>query len=162
MERVIIFQLESLSRDPNQPQLHNNLANLFRQQGNIEKALYHWHKVQELEPDKPEVLNNLAWVLATTEESRLRNPDDAVRFSERACELTHYRWPDFLDTLAVAYAAAGRFDMAVKTAEKALVFAQAANMRQLANEIKTRLQLYKRGQPFFNSAKSPQSTSSNQ
>ncbi len=51
-----------------------------------------------------------------------------------------------MDTLAAAYAAAGRFGEAVETAEKALVLAESANQQQLAEAIRKRLELYKTGQ----------------
>jgi hypothetical protein len=53
-----------------------------------------------------------------------------------------------VDTLAAAYAAAGRFPDAVKTTERAIDLAESANQQQLADEIKKRLELYKTGQPY--------------
>ena len=53
-----------------------------------------------------------------------------------------------LDTLAVTYAEAGKFDDAKATAEKALNFARMAGQAALAREIDSRLQLYKKGLPY--------------
>ena len=49
-----------------------------------------------------------------------------------------------LDTLATAYAEAGRFPDAVRTAEQAVQLAAAAGNRTLVEKIHTRLELYRR------------------
>jgi len=139
---------ESLREDPNQPQVHRSLGFIFHQQGNLERAIYHWNMALRLKPDWPEVLNNLAWILAAAEDTKFQNPGDAVRFAKKGCELTEYNRADFLDTLAVAYAAAGRFHQAIETAEKAIKLAEAAGEKKLAQEIQDRLELYKAGQPY--------------
>jgi hypothetical protein len=53
-----------------------------------------------------------------------------------------------LDTLAVAYAAAGKFNDAIVTAEKALNIAKTAGQENTAREIQNRLELYKAGKPY--------------
>jgi hypothetical protein len=50
--------------------------------------------------------------------------------------------------LATAYAAAGRFNDAIATAEKAIELARSAGQSQLVGEIQTRLQLYRGGQAY--------------
>jgi spermidine synthase len=63
--------------------------------------------------------------------------------AERTCELTGNRVSAYLDTLAAAYAAAGRFSDAVGTAEKAIELARNAGQPQLVEEIQAHLQLYR-------------------
>jgi tetratricopeptide (TPR) repeat protein len=67
---------------------------------------------------------------------------------ERASELTGHQNAGFLDTLAATYAAAGQFDQAVTTAEKALRLASANQADDLANHIRQRLELYRQGKPY--------------
>jgi spermidine synthase len=55
---------------------------------------------------------------------------------------------NFLDTLAVAYAAAGRFNDAIATAQKAIELARSASQAQLVQKMEARLQLYRDGQPY--------------
>ena len=57
-------------------------------------------------------------MLATSKETDIRKAALAVPLAERACELTLYGSPDYLSTLAVAYAEAGRYDEAISTANK--------------------------------------------
>ena len=62
----------------------------------------------------------------------------------RACALTDHRLPGFLDTLAAAYAEAGRFADAVKWQEKALGMVPPDQRAEYA----TRLGLYREGKPY--------------
>lgn len=146
LEKTIASWIESLAKNPNQPDLHNNLGTIFHQQGNLERAVYHWSKALQLKPDWPNVLNNLALVKANGQDSRFRNPVEAVKLAQRACELTDYKAPVILKTLAAAYAAVGNFSEAVKIAEKALNLAQAAGKKKLAAAIEKQLELYKHDQ----------------
>ena len=70
----------------------------------------------EFWPDWSSVLNNLAWAKANGENELLYEPEEAVRLARRACELTDFKEPALLDTLAVAYSAVGNFGEAVETA----------------------------------------------
>src|SRR5262249_31536864 len=55
-------------------------------------------------PDSPRMLDELGWLLATYPDSRSRDGTEAVRLAEHACDLTEYKIPALLDTLAAAYA----------------------------------------------------------
>ena len=64
------------------------------------------------------------------------------------CSITTPVSPRWLDTLAAAYAEAGRTEDAVATAETALRLASARRDAPLAAEIDQRLRLYREGRPF--------------
>jgi len=140
--------IEMLQRNPNDPDTHDKLAKAFYRQGGIGQAIEHWTEAVNLRPDWAEAHNNLAWVLATIEDENLRDPAEAIRLAERACELTGYNEPGMLDTLGVAYAAAGRFDEAVEIAEKAKELAVASGRKGLISDIEKHLELYKLGRSF--------------
>jgi hypothetical protein len=53
-----------------------------------------------------------------------------------------------LDTLAAAYASAGQFDKAAKTAQAALELASASNADELAEQLRNRLELYRQAKPY--------------
>ena len=61
-------------------------------------------------------------------------------------------WPELnrqlLDTLAAAYAEAGRFDQAVETAGRALNLPAVQNDPALAETIRARLKLYESHSPY--------------
>ena len=84
----------------------------------------------------------------------MREPEEAIRLAERACELTQYKSPLIFDTLAAAYAAAGRFPEAAGTAEKAVELAGASGQKQLADVIRSHLLLFEAGQPFRDKGRS--------
>jgi hypothetical protein len=107
-----------------------------------------------LQADSPDVLNATAWILATCPDARHRNPEAAVRLAERANELTGYGSAGGLDTLAAAYASAGRFDQAEASATKALDQARKGGDSRLVDQIHRRRELYELQKPFFDSAPS--------
>ena len=101
----------------------------------------------EIEHNQPDVLNNLAWIRATHQDARHRNPEEAVRLALTACKLTGYKNPRILYALAVAYAATGNFPDAVKTAEKTLELARSAGQKELIIQAQKSLDLFKAGIP---------------
>ncbi|MGA2787664.1 MAG: hypothetical protein ABSF60_09055 [Verrucomicrobiota bacterium] len=81
--------------------------------------------------------NNLAWLLATASDPRLHNGSEAVRLSERACQLTGYKEAILILTLVVADTEAGRMNDAAAAAQKARAVAQAngqANVVELVDQ----------------------------
>jgi len=116
--------------------------------GRTREAVAQYREALRLNPNLTGVLNKLAWVLATSPEDELRNGAEAVRLAERACELTQYREPLFLGTLAAAYAESGRFPEAVTTAEKAEQLASSAGLKDLAEKNRQLLELYRAGKPY--------------
>jgi len=69
--------------------------------------------------DLPYARDHLAWILATTSDEALRDPETAIRLAETA-QREGVLHPIRLDTLAAAYAAAGRFPEALEAGERAL------------------------------------------
>ena len=108
----------------------------------------HYEEALRLKPDSAESANNLAWLLATLPPADGGDPVRAVTLARRACELTGDRLSPYLDTLAAAYAAAGRFDEAIAAAQKAIELASAAGQPQVAKEIEGHRQLYRSGQAY--------------
>jgi hypothetical protein len=96
----------------------------------------------------PEILNNLAWRLATSPDSKVRDGTQAVQLAERACEQTHYQKTIFIGTLAAAYAEAGQFDNAMATAQKAIALAQENGEKDLLQKNQELLALYQKHQPY--------------
>jgi tetratricopeptide (TPR) repeat protein len=135
----------SLHLEPDLPEIHNKLAVTYYQQQKIADAVKHWAEALKLNPDYASVLNDLAWVYAADKDSQFHKPTEAVKLAEKACELTDFERPDFLDTLSVAYASVGRFDEAIEIAQKAISLAEAADQPELVEEIKEHLTRYQSG-----------------
>jgi tetratricopeptide (TPR) repeat protein len=137
----------SIRLNPEQPDVLYDLGKLYFQKGKIKEAFACCEEVLRLNPESVDVMNTLAWHKATQANSSLRDPNEALRLAVRACELTNYRQPEALDTLAAAYATMDRFPRAIETAEKAAELAEAGGKMSLAREIRRRLQLYRAGRP---------------
>jgi Flp pilus assembly protein TadD len=130
----------------NEMRLH--LAALLRQTRNLREAVQEYRAVLARDPDSVEALNNLAWILATSRDDTVRNGTDAVRFAERACNLTARKNPMMLGTLAAAYAEAGRFSDAVTTATQAANLAESSGNSQFAAMNRQLISLYRAGRAF--------------
>jgi len=130
---------------PDYPQGHTNLGRALADLGRLDEAIHHYNEALRLKPNLPGALNNLAWLLATQEGTPWFDPVRAVELARQACEQTNDQHPDHLDTLAAAYAAAGRFPEAVSTARRAVELALSLGQTRLASEIRTRLSLYEKG-----------------
>jgi len=123
------------------------LGSLLLQQQPAE-AVAVWRDALRLQPDNPELLNNLAWVLATSPVAGVRNGAEAVRHAERACALTQHRQAMLVGTLAAAYAEAGEFNQAVAAAEKAQSLARVAGDEKLAARNGELRELYRAGRAY--------------
>ena len=129
------------------PQAHSNLGWELKESGQSKAALEHFAKALALDPDLMPALFGMGWILATNPESNLRDAEQAIVLAERGVELTNNRGAIEVDLLAIAYAAAGQFDLAVTTGEKAVALALANDAGQLANNISKRLELYRQSKP---------------
>ncbi len=126
---------------------HGRLAVVLADQGKHKEAAFHYSEAIRLRPGDPGAYNNLAWIRATHPDPDLRNGAEAVRLAEKACSLWGQKEPNLLDTLAAAYAEAGRFSEAVATLEQALVLAPSATPDRRASQLEARLQGYRAGRP---------------
>ena len=115
-----------------------------RRTGNLEGAIADWMRAIELDPKLPTAYNQLAWMWATAERPALRDGRRAVESAQKACELTQWKNPTYIDTLAAAYARAGNFEDAVKWQRKAMENPRASNDDKAAQ----RLQSYEDGKPW--------------
>lgn len=77
----------------------------------------------------------LAEILALSEDPGVRNPEEAVRLSEKVCRQTGHRDPAALRILANAHAAAGHQQTAADIAARAIEQARAAGLKELAAAI---------------------------
>ena len=138
---------QALDLSPDYAPAHYNLARALEERGDLEGALGHFQATAQLLPGSFESLAAIGWLLATHPSRKLRDPERAVRLGRRAAEMTQHQRPEVLDMLAAAYASAGRFDEATRTAARAVKLATAQGQRDLGAKIRERLARYERGQP---------------
>ena len=143
IDQAINYYHEQLERQPEHKDARFPLALAFLEKNQIQAAVRQYRLLLQTDPDSANVLNSLAWILATTEDPNCKDPAEAVKLANRACEITNYKIPIIVDTLAVAYAADGQFQKATETAQKALGLARASGKEVLARNIQERCELYK-------------------
>ena len=140
--------LEAAKLQPTNAIANYQLALIHQSRKETSAAIDCYHKALKAQPDWPESLNNLAWILAANPDASLRNGTEAVALAERACKLTGYKEGIFVGTLAAAYAEAGRFQDAVNLAEKAHSLALAAGQKEIAQKNQELLELYRAGRAY--------------
>lgn len=128
-----------------------DLAGLEYTMGHSRDAVAHYRNALAFKADA-NADNNLAWILATSPDDSLRDGTEAVWCAEQACDLTDYKQPAMLGTLAAAYAEAGRFREAIETGEKAAQLARAMGYVQLAKANEQLLMFYRAGKPYHEQA----------
>ncbi len=141
-EEAMQHYFAALQSNPNIAEAHYQLAALFSSRRDTSSAISHLAEAVRLEPEWTLALNNLAWILATQPEAKLRNGSEATRLAARAVSLTRRSNPNTLDTLAAAYAETGRFSDAVEIAESAIQKAEASGHTNLVAEIESHLKFY--------------------
>jgi tetratricopeptide (TPR) repeat protein len=137
---------EAVRIDPANVEAHYNLGSMARGRGDLAEAVGQFREAIALKTDSGPALAGLAWILAAAPDAALRDPNEAVRLSERMADMTGRHDAGVLDLLAAAYAAAGDFDRAVATEQAALDLkppdAIAATMR-------TRQAMYAQHRPYI-------------
>ena len=128
--------------------VHFTFGQVLLYLGDAPNGLRHFQEAVRLAPDSPLALNGLAWLLATCPDATVRNGPEAVRLAEHACAVTGRGNPVLLDTLAAAYAEAGRFPEAVNAAQEALALARTAGDEAAVNQAKNLLGFFQSGRPF--------------
>ncbi len=149
---------ESLRLDPASPLAEENrktLAFAWLKEGRLPEAIGEFREMLREDPNESVALNSLAWLLATHPDKAVRNGPEAVALAQRAVAQQKEDQPVLLDTLAAAYAEAGRYQEAVETAEKAQAVAVRWGNKKLSSEIQERLKLYRAGKPYREEAAKP-------
>ena len=107
-----------MQQDPNNRLYIFSLGNLYYELGDFKKAEVYFKKALEINPQDPEILNNLAWLYATSEMPELRKPEEALMLSRKAALLAPKA--HILDTLGESYFVNGRYAEAVQALEQAI------------------------------------------
>src|SRR5262249_10177155 len=110
------------------------------------EAAAHCAEAMRLDPGDTEAYNNLAMVLAACPDATYRDGKRAVDAATRACALTGWKSPYFLDTLAAASAEAGGFDAAVGWQTRAIELLREEWKKA---DYRTRLALYQAKKPYL-------------
>jgi len=109
-----------LGKDPHNPEQQEQLGEIYLERKLYPQAIERFREALRLQPNAAISHNNLAWLYATSEDPKYRNPAQALEHARRAVELSDWREPTFVDTLAEAFYANGNFPEAVRVESIAL------------------------------------------
>jgi hypothetical protein len=143
--RNLVVESESLRQKYIEAEME--LGRMTSFEGKNSDAMRYYRNILSLETNTV-AANNLAFLLATDPDPKLRNGKEAVRLAEQTCQLTQYKEAYMIGTLSVAYAEVGRFNDTIATVEKARVLALSKGQIELAEKDERLLELYKSGRAY--------------
>ena len=148
VDEAIEHYRHALELKPDMVRTHYVLGEALESQGKRDEAIAEISMAIEINPDWPPALNDLAWFRATDPRPEQRDGAKAVTLAERACRITEYQDPLMIGTLAAAYAEAGRFEDAIRTAERAKTTAAAAGKEALVEKNRQLIELYRQKKAY--------------
>jgi tetratricopeptide (TPR) repeat protein len=135
---------KSIEINPNDARSYRYRGDAYNMENRYEMAIQDYDKAIRINPGDATSHNNLAWILATAKEPRFHNAKRAVELALRACKLSDWKEPVFIDTLAAAYARVGDFDNAIKWQGNALQ----SYPKDKKTGLQERLRLYQEHKPW--------------
>jgi len=148
LEEAVREYQRTLELVPNSAQAHFRYGQALQAQHDYVGAKIEYQQALALEPKHRGANLSLAWLLATCSDGSLRDGNRAVEMAREAKALSGGESPQVLDTLAAAYAEAGRYGEAVATAKRALELSATRNNQPLTEAIESRLKHYEANIPY--------------
>jgi tetratricopeptide (TPR) repeat protein len=148
LDECIFHLTRALELDPDYTPAHANLAEAYGASGKRALAAQQFALALKATPDKPFLLNRLAWLLATSPEDGVRNGSRAVQLAEHSVALTTRQDIMSLETLSAAYAEVDRFEDAVSVGREALSLAERQRNEVAARDLARRVALFQVGQKY--------------
>ena len=115
--------------------------------GDDESAKQDFERAEQMDPGSAESYNARAWLWATAPDASMRDGKKAIDAATKACQMTNWQEPDFVGTLAAAYAETGDFDQAIKWQQKSVDLTP-QTLLSTYNERYARLELYRSHKPW--------------
>jgi tetratricopeptide (TPR) repeat protein len=149
-DEAIVHYQKVLQLQADNADAYANLGSAFLERGRVGEAITAYRNALRISPENVPAQSNLAWLLATSSDSSLRNGTEAVSLAEQADSESSRseNHPIVLRILAAAYAESGRFDEARQTAQRALQAAEIQGNSTLANALRDEIALYDLGLPY--------------
>jgi len=152
-----------LAKDPDNTSVLRSRADAYLAVGDHNEAIADYERAlkvigNENDQDNEDllagILNNLAWVLATSPQEGVRNGKRSIELGLRAVKLTEETKGHILSTLAAGYAETGDFENAIQWSEKAVTQGEIEVKEGKAREavqleqLKSELESYRNNEPW--------------
>jgi tetratricopeptide (TPR) repeat protein len=147
-DEAIAQYAQAVKIQPTFAEAHSGLGLALADRGQFSAAVAHFEQAVQLKPNSVDAQTNLAWLRATCADASLRNGAAALEHAQRANQLCGGKRADVLNTLAAAYAEAGKFPETLATAHKALELATQQNDRAWVGTLRSWIALYEAGKPY--------------
>jgi tetratricopeptide (TPR) repeat protein len=124
------------------------LAHLAGERGDRAEQLRLLKKGVDHCPFSDGLHNNYAYRLATSPDAADRDGPEALRIAKRITDETNPPRPDYLDTLASAYAEVGDFENAVRVQKQVLLLIEGSDDAERVENARNHLALFEAGRPL--------------
>jgi tetratricopeptide (TPR) repeat protein len=138
----------SLAPPAERPRLYIDVASAFYTQKQQAIAM-RFYRTALAEGFVPQIASYLAWIMATSENEKLRNGKEALELAERALK-TDPNSPSFLNVMAAALAENGRFQEAITVADRSIANARVRGESAAVAQFEARLGQLRAGKPIRN------------
>jgi Zn-dependent protease with chaperone function len=137
-QRVIHVLEAAIHRNPGSSSAYRALGDVYIQTDEPEKAMVYYERALALDPQNPEILNNMAWLLATKEGVTQSDAKRALDLALKAVEIDPA--PHILDTLAETLWLNGRTAEAIHVIDRAIKAPGPGTDKQYLKEQKTKFE----------------------
>ena len=146
LEEAQTHLIQLLENDPQHVDGQIRLALLYERQKQYRSAAEAYRAVLRLRPDHVLAMIRLARLLGVDSGTRVADRSEAIRWAEKANEAAGRRSAEVMATLAEVYAASGRREDAIASAEKAIRLARATGQAKVEQKLGSLLKRL-RGEP---------------
>jgi tetratricopeptide (TPR) repeat protein len=136
----------AIENNPKYAEAHVGRGMVWYRKGEYRRAIADYRQALDLQPHNPKAMNQLAWTLAVCPDTKVHNPEEALDWARNASRLDMQ--PHYLDTLAAAYAANGKFKKAAETQKQAISMVVETNQEDKLDPYLARLKTYKANKPW--------------
>lgn len=123
-QKAVDDYTEAIRLDAKYVHSYSNRGMTYSAMGEFGKALKDYDQAIALDPKNAGDYNNRAWLRCTCPDAQYRDGKMALADAKKACELSDWKVPRYVDTLAVAHAETGNFVRAIRWLRRAMESAQ--------------------------------------
>ena len=120
----------ALKLNLNDANTYNRRAVAYLSRRQYREAIADSWKAIEIDPKLSDAYDNLACIFASSKEAHFRDGKRAVELASRACELSDWKQPDYLDTLAAGV-----------SREPVILITQSSGKKKLSSSMKEEVPL---------------------